>query len=759
MFCKQKKRKTILLFCLVCVFNVIDTTAQKVRVLHKKYKFDWGEKIPAYIPVEEQFMDEDAVILEEETNLNILNEGIYVWGHNINIKKHLRIKYLTEEGIKNYSEIVLPYFDPFFYNSFVLYYKQKKINTPIAPFDAVSYFAARIIKPDGSINDAILEQKYYKEKIDHGLAGWDNAESYTYHFVIKNLEVNDEVEIYYKCRRYWAMNYYFNSSIPKQNLVLEIKYPTNKKYVFIYHNNSEPNDSVLFAKKNYHEIKMKWERKNLAGCINEPGARPHNELPYISFYNQPDKYNIPHLRTFFGEIILTKGDYYLPARQLKYTWPLLYLDLVRFKLEEPSKTYSLTEKDIKILHDKKNVVFNKFYTQQTKKIADSNSVIKFNKIHNTIVDDVLYQEDTKLFDHLTANQRIKKVIEFLEKKKIGEKSGGIIYFELLRRLETDFYASPLFDSRIEDINLNQFLPSSTSAERFYYIILKKGDIYYYYPKKSRFGYYTNEIPFYLEATQHFLIPQSLSWNIMNLQDIACMNKICSAFKYYKTLNSTEFDNIRISNVLANVSLDSSKVTFDAKLKLRGQFSTMQRGYYQYSYVDSTVNPKYHQMISDIEPNVKLLHKDLVSQSKDFPFECNLRLKYLSGNIVNENQDGSYSINLQNWFNHIIYDNFSAKNRVMSFYPDFRFQDVYTYYIRFDHNIEVLNAKDFETNISNALGSYTIKLTTMQPNVIQLKSLFRVQTDFVEAEKVSDVVDIYSEIQDLNNHFLKVKIVD
>lgn len=286
MFCKQKNKKTILLFCLICVFNVIDTTAQKVRVLHKKYKFDWSDKIPPYIPVEEQFMNEDAVILKEETNLTILESRFYEWYYNISIKKYLRIKYLTENGIKNYSDFVLPYLDPIIYNNIEAFYFKEDPRV-LGGFGDISYFAGRIIKPDGSIKAAIFEQKYYEEKITNYHYRWYDELSFTYHFTIKNLEVNDEVEIYYKCIRYGVADYYFNSSIPKQNFKLNLTYPRYKKYVFLYHHNAGPSDSVLFAKKKILKIKMVWERKNLHGYKDKPGAYPYKRLPYISFYYQP----------------------------------------------------------------------------------------------------------------------------------------------------------------------------------------------------------------------------------------------------------------------------------------------------------------------------------------------------------------------------------------------------------------------------------------------------------------------------------------
>lgn len=719
--------RIILFFGLIVLFQ--DTNSQDTK--YRKYKFEWDDKLPAFIPVEEQFREEDAVILVEETKLTLFyDEKLSLFYDDI-FEKHIRIKYLTEKGIRKYSEFVLPEsFDPISDYRDVVNSKRKEIHRPMGDDDAMIYFVARIIKPDGSIVNADIKEKIVIE--DHGynyvdrytfnLKSFSYVTSYAYGFKINNVSVNDEVEIFYKYKDYYPDRIFFNSSISKQNFILEIIYPCNYKYVFKYQNNAQPNDSIKYGKKNSCLFKRIWERKNLTGCINEPGARPYKELSNINLDSQAEAY-------------------------LRYSWPLALLGEVKYKPKDADYKFSKT--------DKRTLSLNKFYAQQTKDVLDSNAIIKFNKIHQIIVDEFAYQDDFNFY--IGKDIRLERIHEFLEKKILRDISRFNIYGELLDRLRTDYYKVIFHDKRIEEIKFDKFFPSLSGI--MYYCIPNNGQLFYFPPKKNDFGYYINEMPFYLQATPYILVPQTIEYKLSYLPDAALMNKVISKFLYHKTPNSTEFNNIRVSNVLANVSLDSSKVTFDAKLKLLGQFSTMQRGYYQYNYIDSTVNPKYHQMISDIEPNVKLLHKDLVSQSKDFPFECNLRLKYLSGNIVNENPDGSYSINLQNWFNHIIYEDFSAKNRVMSFYPDFRFQDSYSYYIKFDHNIEVLNAKDFEINITNALGRYMIKLTKMQPNVIRLKSIFKVLTDTVEAKKVSDVEDIYSEIQDLNNHFLKIKIVN
>src|SRR5689334_21335478 len=97
-------------FCALSMFIYFSVLGQSF--IYRNYNYQWEEPSPAVIPVDSMFTDADAVILDEKVNYNA--------GGNITpdelspvVSKHIRIKYLTQEGIDKHSTFILPEsFDP-----------------------------------------------------------------------------------------------------------------------------------------------------------------------------------------------------------------------------------------------------------------------------------------------------------------------------------------------------------------------------------------------------------------------------------------------------------------------------------------------------------------------------------------------------------------------------------------------------------------------------------------------------------------------
>src|SRR4051812_32207449 len=115
--------KIFYLLFLVIVLFISNACAQSFK--YRKTVFEWNEKPVNPVAVEEQFKNSDAVILDEKC---IYNEGgnkvpsYYLLNFAANyafydestkgktpiIQKHVRIKYLTQNGINKYSGFILP---------------------------------------------------------------------------------------------------------------------------------------------------------------------------------------------------------------------------------------------------------------------------------------------------------------------------------------------------------------------------------------------------------------------------------------------------------------------------------------------------------------------------------------------------------------------------------------------------------------------------------------------------------------------------
>lgn len=154
---------------------------------YRNYKFDWPKEKPTPIPIEEEFKNEDAVILEEKCIYNIAGNKVplfhflkrranYFYVEESNqglspvIQKHIRIKFLTPDGIKKYASIVLPEsFDPSSDWNIVKRKDCDSLFRPKGEFECIRYFSAKIIKPDGRIAKAIIDESTQVEtnRVNH----------------------------------------------------------------------------------------------------------------------------------------------------------------------------------------------------------------------------------------------------------------------------------------------------------------------------------------------------------------------------------------------------------------------------------------------------------------------------------------------------------------------------------------------------------------------------------------------------------------
>ena len=490
-------------------------------------------------------------------------------------------------------------------------------------------------------------------------------------------------------------------------------------YILECFNNGQPTDTIITEDTKTYV----WNFVNLPACINEQGSRAYTELPYFCYYK--------HLRDF-GKL---SADGSRIGVAVPYTWSYVMQPFVGYDFKHDT------------LYDKDNFAVRKFYNQCVANVADTDAVSKFIYIHKSITDSFKYQIDENLYRYGT-DVRMERLSEFLDKKTLREVSRYNLYGKLFYLLNTNYYCAYPQDIRSDEIRLDRFTKIDMTAP--YMCLVKDNAINYFSPKSHRFGLNRNEFPFYYEDAAVVLVPQRVPEK-QSYEKYKDINFINSRIPF-----STVNDNKRITTVMTSVSLDSLKASFDARIKLSGQFSTMQRGYYQYDYNDSTVNEQYFEGVNDGLKGVKIISKEMVSCDNDFPFTAEFRLKYNSDKIIDKATDATYEIDIAQWFKHIYLPEFTAAGRVTSFYPDFLYFDEYKYYIKFDKPASLLDTVPFNFEIENELGVYKIKSTQVQPDVILLQSDFIVKSAKVPADKVQSVQTIYNFIEQLDKNKLKIK---
>ena len=723
----------VLLNCMAQSFN------------YRNYKFEWAAGHPADIPVETQFKNEDAVILEEKCMYNAGGnrvpsyETLYQTANYFYVdessngvapivQKHLRIKFLTQQGIKKYSTIVLPEsFDPSSDWSTVRPENRDSIYRPKGEFECIRYFAARILKPDGKITAAIIDETTQLETNRHSRV---TSKLYNWIFRVINLEPDDELEIDYSYEG--AFNYdpstriFFNGDLPKQNFDLTFRYPELDYYVLTYANGATPYDSIMETKTKPKYTEYYFSKKNLPGGLREVGGRPYLQYPYITYYLHKRDFGLVDPKTKF---------IYKP---LPYPWSYVMLPLVGYQYENLKLHLSKMDNATREL--------NTFLETEKDKVKDTSLAVIMSEVQHTIADDFDYQQDMEYYEG--DGKSLERLGSYLEKKTLREISRQRIYDELMLRLDKDYFSCLFCDKRISDIDINEY-KNSTSFRTGFAVPFRQSFIYLY-PKSYRFGYEANELPFYYEDINTILIPRH-ELSEKKFDFVPVVN-----FTFTKTPFSGIKDNIRITSALVNVSLDSLSLSFNARIKLSGQFSTLTRGYYKYGDRDTTLNPAYFNTIASVADDVKHLQVNVTGTSRQFPYDASVSINMSNHTAIRKERDDVFSIDLDGWFNNVIDEDFSSVNRHLDYYPDFQFQDSHKYMIKFDRKVQLLNGEQFQKNISNGFADYTIGISQQGDEGVLIETSYIVKPEFAPMAHAKDVQDVFDAIKKLNHSALKVK---
>lgn len=334
---------------------------------------------------------------------------------------------------------------------------------------------------------------------------------------------------------------------------------------------------------------------------------------------------------------------------------------------------------------------------------------------------------------------LQKVGTNVEKRNLRQISRFNLYHKLFYNIEVPYYTTYLFDNRIGAIS-DQYMSPIVSNERCY-SVATNNRIIHIYPKKARYGYAVDEIPFYWENSTQLLIYFN--------RNISPENIGRTVFTQMPTSNAKE--NYRSANIQCEVNTSVQEINFKTRLALSGQFSTMTRGSYLYNYVDSSINRGYQRKIYELGNVTTLISQELLSKSNVYPFKASFDLVYVS-------QTKGNKIELTNWFRHITESRYEAETRTLPFYYDFLFNDSFRYLIKFDKPIVLIEFPE-DIAIETLAGVYKFTLTKVDDSTFLLNSKFIVNRQVVLPDNSAELEQIFESIKRLNKSSIIYKVMD
>jgi len=379
--------------------------------------------------------------------------------------------------------------------------------------------------------------------------------------------------------------------------------------------------------------------------------------------------------------------------------------------------------------------------KMVKGLPDNYTAIK--SIHTDITENFIYKKDKEYYRQ--NDLRGKRLGEFFENRILRDVNRYETYFAILVKARVQFYSAYLIDKRFGEVSDEYFHPNFDSdfllatsfGERIFDIML---------PKRNKYGWYYNEIPFYWEDCLARLV---------HITDYANYHyPIKETFRYLHTQLSSLDDNMRQHKIKVLIDVKKDSIQFSGSVFLQGQYSTMCRFSYLKGYKDPTVNAKYNktlwQFISS-NGSGEIVGK---SVSSTFPFSSKFDMVFNSTDMIKKENSG-YEIDLKNWFPHISPEVNSRQNRFLTYYyPDFLGEDRFEYELNFKDTVELETPVTF--GYENEFGYYKFSVYQESPIKIVISSDFHVNNSSISSEDYDVVLDVFKAIAQANNYKLKVK---
>lgn len=706
---------------LICLLTLVSYLSFAQNFKYKNKKYEWDPAVPALPEVSASFKLEDAVILSETCDYSPTGNKL----HSPFVHKHMLIKFNTKKGVDKYSVFRLPEsFDPVADLISLPAYKRNKVHRPKGEFTCIDHFAARIIKPDGTIHDANIvdttetEILYFKAKITY----------YDWVFKIKNLEPQDVLELDYSYLGVFSdanqSHLFFNSTLPKQDYNLCFKYKEDETYI-VKLLNGEGHVDTTYKKYFDHYQHYFFKAKNLKGGMNEVGINPLNEIPHISFYRHLNDFG-----DYEGNAVMTKP--------LPYPWWYILRELTNYQMDNLKDYLSKT--------DETTVEINHFVDTIKTKFPYSNKVELFNNIHEFINAEFDYLNDA---DYLAEpNGKLEHLGKHVREKKLRYISRTHLYKQLFTRLDTNYFATLIPDNRVCQMHPDFYenLPSTIT----YYVLPINNTFNFYYPKGNRCGYHVNEFPFYLENNFTALIPQYLPPGLIS-------NRYAEIpIPFVKVPVTLAEDNKRKVALQLEANIDEDKISAAGKVTLSGQFSTLIRGYYLYGEKDSTVNPAYYYSIKELGDDKHPVKVEPKSINTQYPFNASFNIHFEKEHLFEKLTEQNYALNLKGWFKNVIEAIDTNEIRHFIYHADFCSEDVHQVLIHFNSKIKLKNMDNLSTTIQNGFGKFITSAQQLDDNSILLKTIYSVNSTTVPAENFKDVQLIYSASEAWDNKIFEIQ---
>jgi hypothetical protein len=662
----------------------------------------------------------DLVILNEDTRIVISAKKAYLI--EIMVEQEIEYKILTTAGNDRINPVVLPApFDEVYqpHNSTIR--SESRLIDELHIFS----FSAAIVEPNGDLTE--LEYDFTTE--EHRVVTWEDrfGRLYSHSYALRELLPGETVRIKYvysfPFRTNWqktlSTRVFLETDLPREYYTLTLSHHESLEMDLYFANSATPEEILSDNHKFY-----RWKYTNQPGCIKEPGSRPHLEMPWFTFTPKPYEFIYQHFNSFIEEFV-----------------PFWYF----LSYDREAKIRRAYINDNIGSKDRDNLNYERLARRYVNMLPnDTICSARLKYFQRFVVDSVRYDDAFPLFNRMEGNRKLSPGTD-LYSGFIREPNKEVIYAGMIPKFGCSYLTGYLDDVRSGYISAEYFAPVYDN-EMLFAAITNNNQFVFVMPKSDKRNLYCEELPFYYENAPVLLI---------STFDFAGYKRnFYDQLSIVVTPGSQAKDNSRRMNSLVKVNLNSRKLSFNTRLSLSGQYSTLVYPVYNDGQVDNTINPKYLSKIWDISDDPKVDFVKPGGKQFYFPFNSSVNAGYsTTGQISTEN--GIVNLNIGRWIKHVYYENFDTTYRFTNFFADFAGSDTFAYMLEFDQPVSVVELPE-NIDIENDFGVFKFAVQQTDENKILINSYFLHKLIEVKKEDIHRVAEIYHAIESLNQATLMLR---
>ncbi len=674
-----------------------------------KYEHEWDYDFPLLLDDRSRFPEAGVVILKEEQKTELFERA-----RSTVVTCTSVYNFRTDSAAQNFGLSLPPSVDPGqeYYDLPVL--ERSEQYRPKYPDLELIYLSSRIRKADGRI---IVHNPVPKVALEVQVRDWLSHSYFAYHFDWEELEAGDQVEISWQYYLpYWQgeNRVFFAGLVPSLASSYEFTYPANQLIIFKYGNSGQPYEIERITSKPARNF-MRWKFRDRPAGLQEENSRPHLELPYMQYYIH-DHY----FAKYSGDAV---------ERFVPYTWQYKYyrqLGNKRFNLYTIRKING------------KEVFLNKFFASHTS--LSQSPMEKLESVHELFNERFSFSADKEYLEG--RDLKLERMVQHVKRKVFRKISRYRLYESMLNRIGENYHRVIVSDSRIGQIDAAEYMP--IMGQEIFFAIQSEDSLAYLIPKKSRFGWHINELPFYYQKQRALLVGQ-MTENYLEEQ----------VLRFVKLPGRSSEQNFRTQHFEVQVDPRQGRMRFEGEVALSGQFSTLLRGQYKYEAIDSTINPAYYNRVRDIS-NAVFEGQEVVQDDSDFPYHVKVREQFYSDNIVEDQGPGRLSIDLQAWFPFVYSAELLHTPRYTNYYPDFAGKDEFHYRLQFPEVISIVGEIEPVT-VENDFGTFYFEIKQSGAKTIEMQAMLELTGSVLPAAKIALAKDIYNVIDGLQEAVLLLDI--